>query len=94
MAVTQGLLSAKNNIIHVAYVTPLVAHENVGGILSIHVTVAIAFPVFPMRSEKVNMNVPFPVKVYQVKFIPVSGSENPVNVASTSQLVRVHDAGV
>jgi len=79
----------KEGMIPVVYITPLVAHEKVGGILSIRETLAMTLPVFPARSEKVNVNVPLSVKVCQVKFIPVSGSENPVSVAMTSWLVRV-----
>jgi len=55
----------------------------VGGVLSIRVTVAMIVPVFPARSEKLNVNTPLPVKRCQVAFIPVSGSEYPVSVAST-----------
>ena len=66
----------------------------VGGFLSIRVTIAVALPVFPARSEKLNVNVQFHVKVCQVKFIPVSGSEYPVNVDKMSLLVRVQDIGL
>lgn len=42
VAVTHELLSAKVRVISVLYVLPLVAHEYVGGILSIRDTVSIS----------------------------------------------------
>jgi len=50
VAVTHGLLSARLITMPDVYVTPLVAHENVGGILSIRLTVAVAVHVFPTMS--------------------------------------------
>ena len=43
--------------------------------------------VFPARSEKVNVKLPFPVKVCQVKFIFVRLSEYQVSVAMTFEFV-------
>ena len=43
--------------------------------------------VFPARSENVNVKMPFPVKICQVKFIPVRLSEYQVSVAMTFEFV-------
>jgi len=59
----------------------------VGISLSIRVTFPVALPEFPTRSEKVKINVPFPVNTYHVAFIPVTVSLNHVRVAITSWLV-------
>ncbi|HBB04571.1 TPA: hypothetical protein DCZ39_06900 [Patescibacteria group bacterium] len=53
------------------------------GVLSILVTVAITLPVFPARSLKVNVNVPFQVNIFDAAFSHVIVSENPVTVAVT-----------
>jgi hypothetical protein len=59
----------------------------VGISLSIHVTSPVALHVLPTRSEKVKINIPLPVNVYHVAFIPVTVSLNPVSIAMTSWLV-------
>jgi hypothetical protein len=56
------------------------------------VTVPVALHIFPARSVKVNTNVPFPVNIYPVAFIPVNVSLYQVNIASTFPLV--HPDGV
>lgn len=56
----------------------------VGTTLSIHVTVAVLLPVFPTRSENVNIKDPFHVKRYPVAFNQVIVSVNQLMVASTS----------
>gem|GEM_PF-2421278 len=73
--------SLKSIVIHVSYTLPLTTQVRVGEILSIRVTVAVAFPVFPIKSINVNTNDPFPVKRYHVAFNHVIGSEKPVIVA-------------
>jgi hypothetical protein len=67
----------------------------VGLIVSIRVTVAVALHVFPARSTNSKVNVPFPVKVYQVNqllfvIVPVSSK---LIVATTSPLVTVQEVG-
>jgi len=54
---------------------------NVGGILSIRVTMPVVYHVFHARSLNVKTNDPFPVKRYHVAFNHVIGSEKPVIVA-------------
>ena len=50
-------------------------------------TVAVILPVFPTRSLKVNVYVPFPVNVRVYAFTPVIASLRPVKVTVTSPLV-------
>jgi hypothetical protein len=60
---------------------------------SIHVTVAIAVPVLPARSRKVNNQVPLPVKVMLAGVCPVIASENPVKVTTTLPVVNEPEPG-
>lgn len=46
----QVVVSEKIMLTHPVYVAHVVTHENVGGILSIHVTFPVACHVFPARS--------------------------------------------
>ena len=62
VAVAVPILSAKLMETPVPYIEPLCIPQNVGGILSIRLTVAMTVPVFPARSRKVKVKVPFPVK--------------------------------
>jgi hypothetical protein len=62
--------------------------------LSIRSTVAIASPVLPARSSKVNVNTQLPVKVYPVALSQVTVSLNHVTIATKSPLVRLPEAGV
>ena len=94
VAVAQVLLSVKSIVTHVVYIAPLAIQVKVGSSLSIQSTVAIASHVFPVRSSKVYVYIPFTVKVYQVAFNPVTASLNPVTIVTISQLVHVHEAGV
>jgi hypothetical protein len=50
-------------------------------------TVATTFPVFPAKSLKVNVKLPFPVNVYVYAFTPVIVSLRHVKVTITSLLV-------
>ena len=50
-------------------------------------TVAVTLPVFPAKSLKVNVKLPFPVKVRVYAFAPVIVSLRHVNVAITSPFV-------
>ena len=62
----------------------------IGCILSIHVTVAVALPVFPAISVNVKVNVPLPVKRYipdHQLFVIVIASEIHVSVATTFPVV-------
>ena len=87
--------------VSVAITSPLVRLHDVGvysivavgGVLSIHVTSASTSPVFPTRSSNVNKKVPFPVKRYCTSLSPVIVSLNPVMIARTSPLVRLHEIG-
>jgi len=84
-------VTGSENPVSVAKMFPLVnVHDvglyitvAVGAVLSIRLTVAVVLPVFPARSEKLKVKVPFPVKRCQLTFSPVSDSENPVSIAKT-----------
>ena len=60
-------------------------------VLSIHVTVAVVLQVFPIASMRLNVKLPFHVKVYvsdhQLLVIVIQGLENESKVAMTSSLV-------
>ncbi len=60
----------------------------VGFTLSIQVTVAIALPVLPARSRKVNSKLQFQVNVWLAKFNQVIASLNQVTVAIIFWLVN------
>ena len=65
-----------------------VSKLTVGLVVSIRLTVAVVFQVFPAKSEKVKTKEPFPVKRCPVALSPVSDSENQVSVTRTGFLVR------
>gem|GEM_PF-1924786 len=56
-------------------------------------TIPVAYQVFHARSRKVNTKLPFHVNVYPVAFRPVTGSLNPVTIATTLPLVTEPDHG-
>ena len=70
---------------------------NVGAILSIRVTVAVADQVLPASSLNWKINDPLPVKVYSKLpplLVTIIYSDMPVNVATTLPEVYIHDAGL
>lgn len=90
VALTQEKLSLKEMVTQVVYTAHVLAQVNVGSVLSIRVTEAIADQVLPATSLNWNMKVPFHVSVCQLShplLVIITGSLVPVRVAMTFPLV-------